>query len=57
MISKIEQAYRMLSSLSVSGDAVDIVAGIRSLLRDAMKEADRNGKQTDKPAAGGSNGR
>lgn len=57
MISKIEQAYRMLSSLSVSGDAVDIVAGIRSLLRDAMKEADRNGKQTDKRAAGGSNGR
>lgn len=51
MISKIEQAYRMLSSLSVSGDAVDIVAGIRSLLRDAMKEAEHGG-QTDKQSTG-----
>ena len=52
MISKIEQAYRMLSSLSVSGDAVDIVAGIRSLLRDVMEEAE-HGRQTDKQSTGG----
>lgn len=51
MTSKIEQAYRMLSSLSVSGDAVDIMAAARALLRDAMEEAEHGG-QTDKQSTG-----
>lgn len=51
-MDKIKAAYQMLSQLSVSGDAVDIMAAARALLRDAMKEVD-NGRQTDKQSASG----
>lgn len=50
-MDKIKTAYQMLSQLSVSGDAVDIMAAARALLRDAMKEAERGG-QTDKQSTG-----
>lgn len=50
-MDKIKTAYQMLSQLSVSGDAVDIMAAARALLRDAMKEAEHGG-QTDKQSTG-----
>ena len=50
-MDKIKTAYQMLSQLSVSGDAVDIMAAARALLRDAMKEVD-NGRQADKQPTG-----
>lgn len=50
-MDKIKMAYQMLSQLSVSGDAVDIMAAARALLRDAMKEAEHGG-QTDKQPTG-----
>ena len=50
-MDKIKTAYQMLSQLSVSGDAVDIMAAARALLRDAMKEAE-HGEQTDKQSTG-----
>lgn len=36
---KIEEAYRMISAASVSGDSVDVMAGARIKLRDAFKLA------------------
>ena len=51
-MDKIKTAYQMLSQLSVSGDAVDIMAAVRALLRDAMEEVE-NGGQTDKQPSGG----
>lgn len=50
-MDKIKTAYQMLSQLSVSGDAVDIMAAVRALLRDAMEEAEHGG-QTDKQSTG-----
>ena len=50
-MDKIKMAYQMLSQLSVSGDAVDIMAAARALLRDAMEEAEHGG-QTDKQPTG-----
>lgn len=50
-MDKIKTAYQMLSQLSVSGDAVDIMSAARALLRDAMKEAEHGG-QTDKQSTG-----
>ena len=50
-MDKIKMAYQMLSQLSVSGDAVDIMAAARALLRDAMKEAEHGG-QADKQPTG-----
>ena len=50
-MDKIKTAYQMLSQLSVSGDAVDIMAAARALLRDAIKEAEHGG-QTDKQPTG-----
>ena len=50
-MDKIKTAYQMLSQLLVSGDAVDIMAAARALLRDAMKEAEHGG-QTDKQSTG-----
>lgn len=52
MKKKLQQVYAMLSAMSVSGDAVDVVAGMRSLLRDCIQEVD-NGRQTDKQPSGG----
>ena len=52
MKKKLQQVYAMLSAMSVSGDAVDIVAGMRSLLRDCIQEVE-NGGQTDKQPSGG----
>ena len=51
-MDKIKTAYQLLSQLSVSGDAVDIMAAARALLRDAMKEAEHGG-QTDRQPSGG----
>lgn len=51
-MDKVKQAYRILSQISVSGDAIDVIAAVRSLLRDAMKEAEHGG-QTDKQPSGG----
>ena len=51
MKKKLQQVYAMLSAMSVSGDAVDVVAGMRSLLRDCIQEVD-NGRQTDKQPTG-----
>lgn len=50
-MDKIKMAYQMLSRLSVSGDAVDIMAAARALLRDAMEEAE-HGRQADKQPTG-----
>ena len=50
-MDKVKQAYRILSQISVSGDAIDVIAAVRSLLRDAMEEAD-NGRQADKQPTG-----
>lgn len=50
-MDKIKMAYQMLSQLSVSGDAVDIMAAARALLRDAMEEAEHGG-QADKQPTG-----
>lgn len=50
-MDKIKMAYQMLSQLSVSGDAVDIMAAARALLRDAMEEAE-HGRQADKQPTG-----
>ena len=41
----IDRAFRLLSGLSVSGDAVDVVAGIREELRAAYKLAEKEDKQ------------
>ena len=52
-MDKIKMAYQMLSQLSVSGDAVDIMAAARALLRDAMKEAEHGGQTDKQPASSG----
>lgn len=40
MVNELQQIYTLLSALSVSGDAVDVVAEIRLKLRKLIKEAD-----------------
>lgn len=50
-MDKIKQAYDILSTLSASGDALDVLAAVRSLLREAMKEAE-DGRQTDRESTG-----
>lgn len=52
MKDKLINVYNMLSALSVSGDAVDLMAGIRIQLRELIQEVD-NGRQTDKQPASG----
>lgn len=52
MKDKLVNIYTMISALSVSGDAVDVIAGIRMQLRDLIQEVD-NGRQTDKQPASG----
>lgn len=51
-MDKVKQAYRILSQISVSGDAIDVIAAVRSLLRDCIQEVD-NGRQADKQSTGG----
>lgn len=46
-MDKVKKAYQILSQLSVSGDAIDIMAVVRSLLRDAIKEAE-DGRQDNR---------
>lgn len=52
---KINEAHRMISTIPVSGDAVDMMAGARIMLKDAFKLAgDKSAlweahKQADKP--------
>lgn len=36
--NRVNEAYKLISSLSVSGDAVDVVAVARNHLREAYKE-------------------
>lgn len=52
MKEKLINIYNLLSAFSVSGDSVDIMAGIRAQLRDLIQEVD-NGRQTDKQPASG----
>ncbi len=53
MKNKAKQIYAMLSQLSVSGDAVDIVAAIRELLRQMIEEAEDGGQTDKQPASSG----
>lgn len=39
----IKQVLRMLSALSVSGDAVDVMAGAKAILRDILEEEKQDG--------------
>lgn len=53
---KIEKAYRLVSAIGVSGDAVDVMAAARCRLKEAFETAgDKSAlwdahKQADKPA-------
>lgn len=40
----LDEAYMVLSSLSVSGDAIDIMATVRSLLREAISILKKEGE-------------
>ena len=45
---KINTALKLLSALSVSGDAVDVIAAVKAHLRDAVELAkDREEAETD----------
>ena len=37
----IQQVLRMLSALSVSGDAVDVMAGAKAILREILAEEEK----------------
>lgn len=52
MKEKLTNIYNMISAFSVSGDAVDIIAGIRMQIRELIQEVE-NGGQTDKQPSGG----
>lgn len=52
MKEKLTNIYNTISAFSVSGDAVDIIAGIRMQLRELIQEVE-NGGQTDKQPSGG----
>lgn len=39
----INRALRMLSALSVSGDVVDLMAAVKSLLRETLEEEQTDG--------------
>lgn len=45
MEEKLKQAYELLSRIPVTGDAVDVMAAVRALLRDAYKEVQELGRQ------------
>ena len=40
LMEEIDSAYKILSSLQVSGDAIDVIAAVRSKLRKAYKMAE-----------------
>lgn len=44
----IKAAYELISRLSVSGDAVDVLAAVRTHLKEAYKEAIKDGAETDR---------
>lgn len=46
-IKQVEDIYLIISSLGVSGDAVDVIAAVRSKLRKLMEDmkADGQGKE------------
>lgn len=47
LIKELDSAYRMISSVPVTGDAIDLIAGARASLRkvfDALKEMDEQQK-------------
>lgn len=39
---QIKNVYTLISSLSVSGDAIDVIAQVRLLLRQILKEVGEN---------------
>lgn len=41
MVKELEFAYRMISSIPVSGDAVDIMAAAKAKLRKVLAELDK----------------
>lgn len=46
LAKEINEIYMMISSLSVSGDAVDIIASIRFRLQKMYKEVSENGNDS-----------
>lgn len=47
---KISEAHRMISMISVSGDAVDVMAGARLSLKEAFELAEKLDKEEKKEA-------
>ena len=43
----LNDAYRMLSIIQVSGEAVDVMAAVRAKLKEAYKLADDNKEEED----------
>ena len=43
----LNDAYKMLSIIQVSGEAVDVMAAVRSKLKEAYKLADDNKEEED----------
>lgn len=53
--NNLDQAYKLLSTVYVRGDYVDVVSKIRDLLRDAYKLAEENDPHSQKIVTGSIN--
>lgn len=50
---ELDQAYRLLSTLPVSGDAVEVVASVRMRLRKAYEMVGQNNAESKEDKHGG----